>query len=217
MNKYLILLIILLTVSGVYGQEEPYFEGTISYEVELKGPQAPIIQENEPNTQMQMHIKGASYITVLKGGRYPKTFIFVADSNREYSVNYESKMAYRFSAYSDRVKEQKARPKAVATGQLAMVNEIECEVFKVKTEDSYFLYFVNEAYRVNLALYPEKIRARPFFLIDGLEGRIPLKVIKKQRGLTVTQLAKTIKPKIFDEAQFKIPSNFTVKNRDLRH
>ncbi|RMG22762.1 MAG: hypothetical protein D6730_15810 [Bacteroidetes bacterium] len=217
MHKKLLLIAFAL-VCGQWSaaQEIPFFEGTLTYKVSLAGPQAEVIMQNEPNTQMQMHIKGGNYITLLKGGRYPKTFMFLADSNREYSVNFSEKIAYQYSAFTDRIRREKSRPTAVNTGKTALVNGVECQVYMAKTEDTQFLYFVNDGYRVNTSLFPPKIRARPFFLVPGLEGRIPLKVIKKQRGLTVTQEVEKIDRQEFDPEQFMIPPDFEVRKRDYR-
>lgn len=201
-----------------FGQDTPSFEGTITYEVELKGPQANIILQNEPNTQMEMHFKDAGYITNLKGGRYPKSFIFVADSNWEYSVDFSARTAYRYSPYTDRMREKKqAEPKVIKTDKTAEVLDVTCQVYKAKVGETYFLYYVNDQYRVDLDAFPEKIRARPFFLIEGLQGRIPLKVVKRQQGLTVVQTASSIKVREFSPEQFEIPPGFTVEKRDYRH
>lgn len=222
MNK----LLFLIFFGGVfcqvtYAQDHPYFEGTVSYKVDLKGAQAEILKENQPNTQLVMHIKDGSYISMLKGGENPKTFIFVADSNWEYSVNFSAKVVYKHSRYTDRLKEQirekKARPKVAATGQVGIVNGIECDIYRVKVDQTYFTYYVSDEYRINPELFPKNIRARPFFLVKGLDGKIPLKVEKKQKGLTVTQTVTKITPQNFSPKQFLIPEDFKFKMRDYRH
>ena len=63
-------------------EQETYFEGSLNYTVEFKGEQAAQLKQNEPNTKVRMFIKDADYIVQLSGGRYPKTFVFIADSNR---------------------------------------------------------------------------------------------------------------------------------------
>ncbi|MEM7180843.1 MAG: AAA family ATPase, partial [Spirochaetota bacterium] len=157
-----------------------------------------ILMQNEPNTKLTIHIRGGDYISLLKGGRYPKTFMFVADSNREYSINLARKMAFRYSPYSDRSKKEKTRPLAKKTGKTGLVNGIECEIYSVRTEDTQFMYYVHDDYKIDPGSFPKKIRARPFFLVPGLEGKIPLKVVKRQKQLTVTQEVKNIKAQAFN-------------------
>ena len=197
----------------------PYFEGSLAFEVEFKGQLAPMLKENEPNTKLLMHLKDADYIVQLSGGRYPKTFIFVADSNVEYSMDMANKRAFRYSSYADLSKEgaKTAPPKAVPTGKKEQVHGIWCEEYRVVADESQFLYYVNDEYRVNLARFPSNAQSKASFLANGLEGRIPLKTIKRQQGLmAITTLTKAT-PREFDKEQFQIPPNFLVKNRDYRY
>jgi hypothetical protein len=201
------------------GREEvAFFEGTASFSVQMKGPQAEMLKANKPNNKLQMHIKDGSYIVNLMGGEYPKTFIFVADSNFEYSMDMTNRRAYRFSMHSDlnkEVSEQKVFAKP--TGKEMEVNGILCQEYRLKRDDIYFTYYVNDKYRVNTGFYPENSRAKASFLAEGLEGRIPLKTIKQQKGLTVITELKKITRREFSPEQFLIPGDFIVKNRDYRY
>lgn len=218
--RYILLVSFCFVASQLLGQEEiapSFFEGSFTYQVKFNGQQAEMLKQNEPNTNMTIHIREGDYITLLKGGRYPKTFMFLADSNREYSIDFSRKLAFRYSRYSDRIRKEKSRPNASPTGQKGTVYNLECDIYKVRTEDTQFLYFVHDDYRVDVSDYPRKLRARPFFLVPGLEGRIPLKVVKKQKALTVIQEVKKITPTTFNPKQFLIPPAFIVKNRDYRY
>ncbi|MEM6630521.1 MAG: hypothetical protein AAF694_12660 [Bacteroidota bacterium] len=196
-----------------------FFEGTISYDVSFSGPESRFIEANEPNTKLDMHLKGANYIINLKGGQYPKTFLFIADSNREYLVEATKGRAYKFSKFSDRIyhEELDEEPKARGIGKKSAVNGIMCDVYLMKLPDTHFAYYVNDDYRVDLSAFPENCNSNASFLVNGLEGRIPLKTIKKQKGLTVTTTYDKIKTQSFDNKQFQIPSSFKVLNRDYRY
>ncbi|MDX2250072.1 MAG: hypothetical protein SF052_25030 [Bacteroidia bacterium] len=197
---------------------KPYFEGSIQFEVQMKGPQAEVIKENEPNTQLLMHMKGGNYIVQLSGGKYPKTFIFISDSNYEYSMDMVNKRAFRFSSFTDLNKaEPEEAPLAKSTGTQLEINGVLCDEYKLRKGDALFTYYVNDSYRINTQLYPANTRAKASFLAAGLDGRIPLKTIKQESGITVITTANKITRKEFDVEQFRIPMGFEVKNRDYRY
>jgi len=200
------------------GDASAYFEGTLSFEVEMTGAQADFYKTNEPNTQIDMHIREGDYIVNLMGGKYPKTFMFLADSNREYIVDVSQQAAYRYSPFSDRIfHDSTETPVAKPTQKQATINDVICDIYLVKMPDTYFAYYVNDAYRVDTSLYPPNSNTKASFLIEGLDGRIPLQTIKKQRGITVKTTCTAIKPREFDPDQFKIPSNFKIQARDYRY
>ncbi|MEO0895618.1 MAG: hypothetical protein AAFY71_04440 [Bacteroidota bacterium] len=205
----------------VYAQTEvpDYFEGALNFSVEFAGPQAEELKMNEPNNKIRMFIKNNNYIVQLSGGRYPKTFIFVADSNYEYSINYSEKKAYRFSMYSDRTKDKKeeAIPTAKPTGKQKEIKGVLCDEYKMVTKNTVFYYYVNDKYRVDIANYPMKPRSKASWLAKGLDGRIPLETIKKQKNLSVKTSLISLKSRSFDPEQFMIPPTFKVKGRDYRY
>ncbi len=221
MRQHIFLILLLAAHAGSYlrAQEPPipYFEGTLQFLVELQGPSAGVIMENEPNNKMQMHLRDGDYIINLYGGKYPKTMMFVADSNYEYTVDMANQFAYRFSPFYDRVREnQEETATAKATGRTQEIQGVLCEEYQMKHDSTLFTYYVSSEYRIDRSLYPAKPRAKISFLIDGLDGRIPLKTIKKQKGLTVTTTVAKIIRKEFDVEQFRLPPGFTVKQRDYR-
>ncbi|GAB4411684.1 MAG: hypothetical protein OHK0039_17050 [Bacteroidia bacterium] len=197
--------------------QQTYFEGSVFYEVEISGAQAEALKLNEPNNRMLMHVKDADYIIQLSGGRYPKTFMFVADSNYEYSIDLTNRRAFRYSSHADLNRVEEAPVKAVATGKEEVILGQTCQEYRVRKEGAEFLYYVSDAYRVNTALYPPKTQAKAGFLAPGLDGRIPLRTIRKESGLIVTTTARKVTPNAFDVEQFRIPADFEVKNRDYRY
>lgn len=197
-------------------QSGSFFEGTLTFSVELSGPQAQALEENKPNNKMVMHIKGGDYIIQLMGGQYPKTFMYISDSNREYVVDASNQVAYRYSPYADRIRED-APIQWKPSGKSATIQGEPCEIILARTPDTYFYYYVSDQYRVDLAAFPDSAQTKASFLIPGLEGRIPLKTIKKQQGLTVTTTLVAAKPQRFNPKQFLIPPSFAVRNRDYRY
>ncbi|MDP5169641.1 MAG: DUF4412 domain-containing protein [Bacteroidia bacterium] len=201
---------------------QSFFEGTMSFKVELSGEMAEMLAENEPHDQMTMHIKDGDYIVLLKGGRYPKTFLFVADSNYEYSIDAANQMVYKYSAHMDVNREthqleKNVDLKAENTGETAEVNGIMCQIYKFRKPDAVFYYYVSDDYRVDVSKYPENCRAKASFLADGLDGRIPLKTVRKEAKLTVVTTLTNVTPREFDLAQFRIPTGFALKKRDYRY
>ncbi len=197
-------------------QDNSYFQGSLYFQVTITGTQAEAIMLNEPNTKMLMHLSEGNYIVQLYGGRYPKTFIFLADSNYEYSMDMTNKRAFRFSSFSEK-KENFDPPVAKPTGKTAVVNGITCEEYYLKNEGIEFLYYVNDDYRAHTAAFPEEPRTKASFLTIGLDGRIPLKTIKKEPGLIVETTLVKVDQKTLDPGQFGIPKGFEVGNRDRRY
>ena len=215
-SGFIFLWLLLMAMYGLSAQE--FFEGSIHYQVDLEGKAAGQIKLNEPNDQITMHLKDGDYIVRLYGGKYPKLFLFVADSNYEYSMDMANQRAYRFSPFSDQSKATaKQNPLAKPTGKQMEISGKTCDEYLLKKEGIIFLYYVHDAYRVDLSAFPEKCRAKAAFLANGLEGRIPLKTIKKQPGFTVTTTAIKLEAREFQKAQFEIPPTFEVKNRDYRY
>lgn len=197
---------------------QDYFEGTLQYEVQMDGPEVEALMLNKPNTKMTMHLKGGDYIVRIFGGEYPKLFLFVADSNYEYSMDMANKRAFRYSPHTDLSKAKEENPpQAKATGETQTVNGIECQEYRMEKKGSIFYYYVNNAYRVDIAAFPDPCRAKAAFLANGLEGRIPLKTIKKTKSLTVVTIVKAVQKREFDAEQFRIPVDFEMKNRDYRY
>jgi hypothetical protein len=209
-------LLFLLLPAGLALEAQEAFEGSLVFQVSMQGPEAEQLKLNEPNTRLTMHLRGGDYIILLSGGQYPKTFLFLSDSNYEYSLDAASKRAFRFSPFSDLVRERdtaQARP----TGRSAEVMGVLCQEYAMRSDDARFLFYVSDAYRVDRSRYPKRPRSKASFLAAGLEGRIPLKTVKQQKDLTVTTLITEIKPRALSQSQFLIPPGFVVHKRDYRY
>ncbi|MEO0581845.1 MAG: hypothetical protein AAF135_06470 [Bacteroidota bacterium] len=210
----------LLLGMTVFAQtRDSFFEGTVRYKIEFQGPNAEMIKRNEPNDKMTIHIKDADYIVQLGGGMYPKTFLFIADSNYQFSIDMSNRLAYRYSAHSDMAKPQKevASIQAKPTGGTLELKGIQCQEYRMVKDGTEFLYYVNDDYRVDAGAYPSDTRSKASWLAPGLEGRIPLRTIKKQKGLSVLTDLVSIGSSSFALDQFRIPPGFKVKGRDYRY
>lgn len=193
------------------------FSGTLVYEVEFKGPVADRIRLNEPNTQVQMHIHQGDYIVNLTEGRYPKTYMYINKSDREYSLDVEKRLAYKYSNHEDinRVTDS-LKPVAHKTDKEIVVQDIVCDVYRMEKDGAVIFFAVSDDYRVDTTLFEGKVQAKPNFLVDGLGGRIPLKTSKRAEGITVTTTCVSIQEREFDPSQFFLPEGFKIKNRDYR-
>ncbi|MEM6343720.1 MAG: DUF4412 domain-containing protein [Bacteroidota bacterium] len=220
--KYRTLIFSLFLIATTSLVAQDFFEGSIHFKVQMSGAEAEMLALNKPNNEMNMHLRGGSYIVQLYGGEYPKQFMFVADSNFEYSIDMSNQRAYRFSPHSDinrntHKNEKKKEYIAQPTGKTETINGVECEEFKLVKEGVVFFYYVNDQIRVDLAAFPQPCRAKASFLVDGLDGRIPLKTIRKTKAITVITTADKVTSREFDDSQFLIPADFEVKMRDYRY
>lgn len=210
----------LLCILFTFAQEGEisYFEGTITYEVKFSGDAAENLQVNEANDELVIHMKDGDYIINLKGGRYPKTFMYVNKKDIEYSVDVSEKKAYIYSPHTDLNREthKEEPPIAQYTGKSAEVNGIMCDIYRMKKEDDFFTFFVSDQYVADLRFFEGKKRAKPLFLVKGLDGKIPLKIIRKTPNLTVITTVKQFTPRSFSAEQFELPVDFEVSKRDYR-
>lgn len=216
-------LVLLACTAFGQGATKTFFEGTLDYKVEIEGQAKEALMENQPNNLMMMHLKDGNYIVNLAGGMYPKTFMYVADSNFEYSMDMKNKRAFKVSAYNH-YKPMWTRPAAQATGKTEAIKvkvgkveeSVMCEVFEVKTDTSYTKIWASDRFVANTALYEGKTRAQANFLLPGLDGKIPLKSIKKEKDITQTIYITKITPQQFKREQFTIPKDFEIQRRDRR-
>ncbi|MEO0641242.1 MAG: hypothetical protein AAFY70_16030, partial [Bacteroidota bacterium] len=141
------------------------------------------------------------------------------DSNYQFSIDMSNRLAYRYSAHSDMANPQKeaASIQAKPTGGTLELKGIQCQEYRMVKDGTEFLYYVNDDYRVDAGAYPSDTRSKASWLAPGLEGRIPLRTIKKQKGLSVLTDLVSIGSSSFELAQFRIPPGFKVKGRDYRY
>lgn len=214
--------VLLLAFMATSTFAQDYFEGTMNFSVKYEGEMAEMLAQNEPNDQLTMHVREGDYIVLLKGGRYPKTFLFVADSNYEYSIDQNNRRAFRYSPHNDlnmetHQLERNEELEAQDTGETEEVNGRLCKIYRLRKPEAVFYYYVSDDYKVDRSKFPDPCRSKAAFLVPGLEGRIPLKTVRKERELTVVTTVTSIKAREFNPGQFKIPAGFEVKKRDYRY
>jgi hypothetical protein len=196
--------------------QQPSFEGSVNYTIRLSGKMADEMLSNNPPTKMDLHIKDDNFIINLMGGRIPRTFLFIGDSNETYIVDAGNRRAYKRTYFEDTAA---VSPKAVPTGLTATVKGYTCQEYKVTYTDrkEIVLFYVTDEFRVDPALFANKKDAKADFLVEGLEGRIPLrKVIKTPEVVTEIDLA-SIKAVTHDISNFRIPEGFVLRKRDPRY
>lgn len=189
------------------------FEGSVRYTIRLTGKDALEFGEMKPANRMDMHIRKDDFIIHLFGGQKPKTFLYIGDSNHTYIIDAANLRAFRKDYYVDTTE---VIPKAVPTGTTEMVKTYECKVYKVDRPERITYYYVNDQFRVNTDDYKDKDEAKANFLTEGLGGRIPLKTVIKEPGLTTEIELVSIEKKQLDKENFLIPGNFKLKGRDPR-
>lgn len=196
--------------------QQPSFEGSVSYTIRLTGKAADELLTNEPPKKMDLHVKEDNFIINLSGGRIPRTFLFIGDSSETYIIDMGNRRAYKRTYFEDTVA---VSPKAEPTGVTAEVKGHTCQEYKATYTDrkEIVLFYVTDEYRVDPALFEGKKDAKADFLVEGLEGRIPLKkVIKTPELVTEIELV-SIKATTHDIANFRIPKGFILRKRDPRY
>jgi hypothetical protein len=203
-----------LIFSWVHAQN-PYFEGTIKYNIEYDGKAADVLMLNKPCIRMDMHFKDNNFIIHTYEGQLPKTRLYIADSSEMYILDLGNQVAYRRDRLEDTSKVI-TPPRAHLTGDTAIIAGLKCLVYKVSKAKEITLYYVHDSIRVNTNLFKGKKDAQMNFLTEGLEGRIPLKTVRKTPDITITTTAVQILPRKFKMDQFRIPAGTQIKPRDNR-
>ncbi|MBX3102321.1 MAG: hypothetical protein KF690_07435 [Bacteroidetes bacterium] len=236
MNRLLFLLLSFLAVSvpvfaqvpvggdGSTVRAETFFEGSISFNVQLTGPEAAQLKELNDIVQMTWHLKDDNYIiqqtpsmAALQDKERNAVFttrLFIGDSNQVYSLDLENRRAFRKERG---VNYKPERPPVVEPlGDSILVAGVVCYGYKTVKGDQTTFYYVSPKYRMNTALYRKKYQAKISYLIPGLKGCIPLKTVIKTPGYTATVTAVKIVPRKLPREEFTIPPGFTIEGYDYR-
>lgn len=211
-----VLLALMAFFMGLNLQAQTSFEGTVVYNIRVYGKDAQNYLLNDPPKQMTMHIKENNFIVKLSGGRIPRTFLFIPDSNHTYIVDIPNERYFQRTYYVD---SSEYVPTAKPTGETKEVQNRECQEYLVKRTDrkENVYYYVHDDFRVDSTLFDTLDAAKADFLVPGLGGRIPfMKVIKTPTLTTSIELA-VIKREEFPLEAFRIPEGFSnKKKRDPR-
>lgn len=213
MKTILIIFFTIVSLPGVYSQN---FEGTIKYSIEVEGPEANSFLANKPCTRMDMHFKDNNFIIHTYEGQFPVTRLYIADSSEMYILDMRNEVAYRRGKL-DGQNQEITPPKAIPTGDSAMVMNIKCAEYKLIRNKEFVFYYVSDLYKIDPKLFAGKKDAQVNFLTKGLDGRIPLKTVRKTSAFTVTTKVENIYPRKLEVSQFRIPENYKIKPRDNRY
>lgn len=248
LRAFVLVCALMLTGSALRAQPEnllsnlDYFEGTIQYKISLSGPRAEYIRTLNNITLMTVHIKDNNYIVYEYGmpdhkepfsPNDPKleinqvlenTRVFLADSNEDYIVDVENRRFFKYDSYELQLKldsnlvGRKHVPEAVPTGDSVMILDVLCEKYRVEKEDEVIYYFVSPRYRVDLKQFEGLTKARISFLTPGLQGKIPLRTIRKKKNghLVIDIKATGITVRELHKNQFLIPKSFEFYLTDPR-
>lgn len=215
-----LLLLFLTTWATAQPVEGGHFTGMVKYKINFKGDPGMMsfLEANEPNDELTLMLGEGDYIVKLTGGKYPKTFMFIADSNYEYSIDMAGQRAFRNSAHSDLNQDtSQVQPVAKPTGRSQTVGKYTCQEYRLQTEDAVFFYYVTDDLRINLEAFPEDPNSKAMFLAKGLDGRLPLRTVKRTKKLAVETTLDTIQGRAFPAGSFTIPRHFEIKGRDVRY
>lgn len=206
----LLLLAGLLTGLGLQAQDT--FNGTVTYNIRVSGKMAQEYLVNEPPKQLTMHIQDNDFIVKLGGGRIPRTFLFIADSNHTFIVDIPNERYFRRTYYVDT---SNVVPIAAPTGETKRIKGRDCMEYTTRRTDrkEVIYYYVHNDFQVDTTLYAGLDGAKADFLVPGLGGRIPLwKEIKTPEMTTSIELA-NIKREELPKGAFRIPEGFSSKKK----
>lgn len=204
--------LLLLAAGMLQAQETGTFEGTVAYDIRVSGKAAPQYLANEPPNKLTMHLRQDDFIVKLMGGRIPRTFLFIADSNHTYIVDFPNRRYFERTYFVDTTGYV---PVAQPTGETRKVGKHVCQEYKVVRQDrkEIDLFYVNDQFRVDTTLFAELDGAKADFLVPGLGGRIPLMKVIKTPELTTELNLSYIKAEEFPEEAFRIPEGFSNKRK----
>lgn len=212
----LVLLLCLVATSAVYGQGTQSavksFEGIVTYAITYDGADREAVELNEPPKTLVMYIRMPDFILHTRGGRFAKSLLYINDSNRVYSIDPKNNRA--FSGEKFRVRRKP--PVATATGDSMRVLGRVCYAYRFTTPATKrepartTTLWVHPAYRVDVSLIRPNSRAQAYFLVQGIDGCIPLRIEVAEPSLTTVTTATAITPKALPAVEFTLPKGMTV-------
>lgn len=213
----------LLATGIVFGQHDgtafskpdvPEFEGTINYSIAITGKNAKGFAADEPIQKMDQHYRKGDFIIQLYEGSFPTSILYILDSNKVYYIDAANKRYFLKDKYQYTKKD--TIPIAVKKPEEQIILGHKCSTWEVTKGSETTTYYVSDKIYVDISHFKKKPRTKAIFLIKGLDGRIPLKTIRKTPDLTITTTATRLLPKALDIQNFRIPKDFKRHIRDWR-
>lgn len=203
------------------------FEGSIFFNVNVSGPMAHKVKEISSIERMVWHMKGASYIIITIPKQKPQpqrnqptttteentTRMYIADSNELYTLDLRNRRAFLREHAPEKVG---TIPTATPISDSVEVAGFMCYGYQVQKKNQTVTYYVCPQFRINPALFKDKNESRIAYVTKGLDGYIPLKIIKASKNLTTTITATQVQQRELDDREFRIPPGFKIEPFDYR-
>jgi hypothetical protein len=214
--SYILGIIFLFSLSSSHAQEtfgvQEYFEGTITYTIRYWGEDEEFFRANGVPTKMTIHLKDGNYIIHQYDAQFPTTRLYIADSDKTYLLDLKNNRAFT----KEKVSHPSTPPTAYPINDSTIVLGEMCYAYRVEKENERITYYVSNRYVVNTAFFARKKHAYAFFLTKGLNGRIPLKIIREWNRNVIETTAVSIKKQKFDPIQFTLPPGIKLYGYDWR-
>jgi hypothetical protein len=209
-----------------------YFEGAIHYSFSVNGSIGADLQELNNINLMTWFIKDGDYIVQLYATpkapepfdpenpritinqTFPTTRLYIADSDRTFIIDTRNERYFLtdgYTGYNDTT-----IPVAVSNKDSVKILGMWCYGYKYNYKGETVWVYINPKYRVNTSYFQGKKQAKANFLVKGLNGCIPLKIVRKNADRTIENHATKIIPSKFSVDQFRIPPNYKRFSRDYR-
>lgn len=214
--KIFFVVFLLFLLPSLHAQETfgipKYFEGTITYTIRYWGVDEEFFRANGVPTKMTIHIKDGNYIIHLYDAQFPTTRLYIADSDKTYLLDLKNNRAFT----KEKVKHPSSPPMAYPINDSTMVLGEMCYAYRVEKEHERITYYVSNRYVINPAFFAGKKHAYAFFNTRGLNGKIPLKIIREWKGNVIEITAVSIKEQKFEPIQFTLPPGIKLYGYDWR-
>jgi hypothetical protein len=190
------------------------FEGTIRYDVQVKGdvgPMAYMMPKYYEFSAKGNDVKMKSDASLV-GEVLMKTV-----ENKAYLIRRSEKTAYFFDLSSRKL--STAKPKVTRLKDVETIAGYKCQKYTVvsKDEDGEAVTQTIWAAADLVVPKPKKAIGIPNageFFVEGIDG-FPLKMITQSSEFTMTTTASKVEKKTLPTSEFTIPSGFTVKDLDF--
>lgn len=208
-----------------------YFEGAMHFKFSITGKNATQIKETNSIDLMTMFLKDGDFIIQLYAvPESPKPFdpenpkieipkvvlpttrLYIADSDKTYLIDEANKRYFLNDGY----KPDTSKSVAVATGDSVKILSNWCYEYKAKKGNETVWFYITQKYRVNTGFFRDKQNCNANFLVPGLKGCIPLKIVRRSKDRTIEVHATKIIPQKFQTEQFRIPEKFKKQKFDTR-
>jgi len=190
------------------------FEGTIRYDVQIKGDVGPLA--NMMPKYYQFSVKGSD-VKMKSDASLVGEILMKTVENKAYLLKRGEKTAYFFDLSSRKLAASK--PKVTKLKGTETIAGYPCQKYTVVSKDE-------DGETVNQTVWaaadlsvpkPKKAAAIPNageFFVEGVEG-FPLKMITQSSEFTMTTTATQVEKKQLAASEFVIPAGFAVKDLDF--